>query len=760
MTRGIESTSFRNVCRALLWLLLATVTATTSFAAQTRTWELHSFKDFSPGRFQGLALSRDGELTLAPAVTTVFDSEQPVIWSMAQAPDGSIYAATGHRGRVYRIDANGKGTVLWAADEPEVFTLVVDKNGVLYAATSPRGKVYRIERNGKATEYFSPQSTYILSLALDNAGNLYVGTGEEGKIFRVTAPGKAELYYETGQSHVTSLAVDNQNQLLAGTEPNGILYRITQKDKAFVLYDSALPEIRSIVPGPDGVLYVGAMGGGVARRSQAAAAGAAGAAGAGGNVAVTTVTVTAQQGGLDIPASSSAAKQQAPATATPALQWSASQETYGLEKSALYKVLPDNTVETLWSSKDENLYDLLPSAGRILISTDEQGRVYALMPDRRSTLLLQTAEGEATRLLSTDRGYLVATGNMGKVLRMGKDYGVSGTYESPVHDAGTVARWGHLSWVARSCANCQVTYRTRSGNSARPDRTWTDWSAPVSGEKRAAIASPNARFLQWKVDVTGANGNSPVLESVGVSYLPQNAPPVVNSVTAGYQASVKSTAQSAAAQSASTGVYTVTVTDTGDSSSLSTGSSTQKLARTTADEIRISWTAEDPDADRLLYSLYFRGEGEREWKLIKDRLTETSLSLEQDALADGRYLFRVVASDSPDNPPDTARTGELTSAPVVIDHTPPMVTLGPPRRTGSRVEIGVTAQDAASPLVRAEYSLNAGPWVLLQAKDGILDGQSEEFTVVLDNLPTGEHLVVVRVHDSAENAGLAKIVLE
>ena len=38
--------------------------------------------------------------------------------------------------------------------------------------------------------------------------------------------------------------------------------------------------------------------------------------------------------------------------------------TTGVEKSALYKINADNTVETLWSSKEENAYDLVVSGGR------------------------------------------------------------------------------------------------------------------------------------------------------------------------------------------------------------------------------------------------------------------------------------------------------------------------------------------------------------------------------------------------------------
>src|SRR5580698_4092593 len=250
-------------------LLGTTLWAGSAWASATTAWEMTSYQDFIRGQFQGVSLSRDGRLTLAPKVDTLFSSGQSVVWSVAEGAHGTLYVATGHRGRVYQVDPSGSSSLLWTAEQPEVFAIATDRNGVLYAGASPGGKVYRIEK-GKATEYFDPKARYIWSLAAGPDGALYVGTGDQGKIYRVTSAGTGELYYDTGQSHVTGLAVDVQGRLLAGTEPNGILYRVSAKDKAFVLYDASLPEIRAIIPQPDGTVYAAALGGSLAKRVQAA----------------------------------------------------------------------------------------------------------------------------------------------------------------------------------------------------------------------------------------------------------------------------------------------------------------------------------------------------------------------------------------------------------------------------------------------------------------------------------------------------------
>jgi hypothetical protein len=752
------------LCAAVTLLVLAGF-APSVFSSGTAAWEMNSYSDFVRGRFEGMSLSREGRLSLAPKVETVFTSDQSVIWSVAQAPDGTLYAGTGNHGRVYRIDPSGKSSVLWTADQPEVFAVAVDGAGAVYAGTSPDGKVYRIE-NGKAAEFFAPGTRYIWSLAVGADHALYVGTGSGGKIFRVESPGKGELYYDTGQSHITGLAVDAQGRLLAGTEPNGILYRISAKDKAFVLYDASLPEIRSIVPMPDGSVYAAALGGSIAKRTQAATQASQGSSGgAVTTVTGTTITVEAQSGPGDIKPpdpKAPAVQAQAAAAATPQVttQFNPVVDVSGVEKSALYRINPDNTVETLWSSKEENVYDLLALERQILFATDENGRIYGLSPDRRVTLVAQTNEGETTRLLPSDHSVLAATGNMARIFRLGEKPGTSGYYEAPVHDASTAARWGSVSWRGEVPAGCSLAFRTRSGNSAKPDRTWSEWSEPLSNPAGSRITSPNARYIQWKAELAGSGGETPILNSVTLAYLPQNSPPVVRSISVVMQAGAGTQAAKSSASS-SGAAYSVTVSDTGDvSTSTSSGTPTQTLPRAASQQIIISWQADDPDGDRLVYNVYFRSEEATQWMLLKSGTHDTALTFDADILADGKYFFRVVASDRESNPPPSAREVQTTSAPVMIDNTPPTVTLGAVRYSGGTAHVEFEAADAASALRRCEYSLDAGSWTPLAAADGVIDSLREKFTLDLEKLAPGEHLLVIRAADSANNTGLAKVVLK
>jgi hypothetical protein len=741
--------------KTALWFLALAGMAS---ASTPSVWEMSSFADFMKGKFEGVSVGRDGRLAVAPKLDAFFNSSQPVIWAVATGPDGSIYAATGHGGKVFRLDKTGAPRLLWNADRPEVFALAVDPKGVVYAASSPDGKIYRIE-NGQASEYFDPKCKYIWALTLGLDGALYAGTSDNGKVFRITGAGKGEEYYVTGQGNVTSLLADGQGRLLAGTEPNGILYRITAKNKAFALYDSSLPEIRAISQNADGSVYAVGLGGALAKKVQAGQQ-AAQPAQTDGGTAVTSVTVTAEAGAEIKPAPVETPKPAAvPATTTGS---AALVDLSGVEKSAIYRVNADNTVDTLWSSKEENVFDVLPTAdGHLYFGTDQNGRVYQLSKDHKLTLVAQTNEAEVVRMLRVNGALLAATANMGKIYRLGEQAS-QGSYESPVFDAGGAARWGKLRWQGSG----SVTITTRTGNSIRPDATWSEWSVsdPSTTLRDGAgrqIVSPNARYLQFTAVLSG---KSAALDNISAAYLPQNNPPVVRSVTVLMQPAASTAGSNKAAStntaSAATVPFSVTVTDTGDAAPVtSTGTPTQTLSRALAQQLAISWQADDPDGDRLVYQLDFRGEGEREWKVLRKGLRENTFNIDGDALADGRYFFRVTASDREANPAGSARDADLVSAPVLIDNTPPVVRVQTSTRNGKVADVAFEARDETSVLKRAEWSLDAGPWTPLAPVDGILDSPFEQFRLHLDDVPDGEHVLVLRCADSGNNSGLAKVIL-
>lgn len=726
------------------------------FAATSSTWEVNGFSELLKGRLAGLSLTADGRLMPGPAIQEQVAVNQPAVWSMVAGPNGSVFAASGHQGKIFEIDPRGKLTEVWNTPEPEVFALAVGTKGELFAATSPNGAVYRIS-GGKGIEVWRSGTKYIWSLAVAKDGSLYVGTGDGGKIFLVHPNGTADLFYETGQMNVTALAINDNGHLLAGTDPNGLLYDISGRGKATVLYDSNLPEFRSIAIAPDGTIYAAAMGGAVSTRNGTAPPSTPVTSTPAVSAAPTVITVSEASGNaVDQQATAPPASQSPSGTSTSATQAGASTgavEVSGVEKSAIYRISRDGAVQTLWTSKDDNAYDLVLDGGTVLFSTDVEGHIYRL-DGSQVTLVAELADGETTRIVQNAGMLFAAMSNPGRVFVLGSAASKGATYESTVHDSVSVARWGHIRWHANGT---DVAFRTRTGYSIRPDGTWSDWSAPVADPSKASIMSPPARFIQWKAEWPA--GSTAQLDTVDVPYLPQNGSPAVHSVTV-ISVLNSNPSKSATTAASSSAAYSVTVTDTGQPPAATSGSSaSQSVSHLQSTQTQISWQADDPDGDKLAYSVYFRAEDETGWQLVRSRMFENTLLLDPDVFADGRYYFKVVANDAPTNDQEFAKQAELVSAPVLIDNTPPVVIIGTPKHSGESVDVDVTGEDSTSPLRVCEYSLDAGSWQPIEAVDGVTDSPREQFHLHLDRIRPGEHLLVFRVYDVANNAGLARIIL-
>jgi hypothetical protein len=427
-------------------------------------------------------------------------------------------------------------------------------------------------------------------------------------------------------------------------------------------------------------------------------------------------------------------------------------EVSGAEKAAIYRIRTDRSVDTVWSSKEENIYDLMLDGDAVWFSTDDHARVYKV-DSGHTTLIAEPGDGETTRLLKSGQRVYAVLSNPARLIAFAQPGVQPGSYESPVHDASSVAHWGHLQWYG---AGIGVKFQTRTGNSARPDATWSTWAEPNSSAGNL-IASPVARFIQWRAE--WPSGSAAQLNTVDVPFLPQNAAPTVRSITVTAVLGTNAQKTTAAASNPSA-AYSITVTDTGEAPAASSATSaSQSVSRLQTTQTQISWQADDPDGDKLAYSVYFRPEEATVWQLVRSRMFENTLLLDADVFADGRYYFKVVASDSPSNAAAYARESDLVSSAVLIDNTPPLVTLGQPVRDAANVDLDVDAKDKTSPLRLCEFSVDAGSWQPVEAVDGVTDSPQERFHLHIEKLKPGEHLIVVRVYDNANNAGLARVIL-
>jgi hypothetical protein len=174
----------------------------------------------------------------------------------------------------------------------------------------------------------------------------------------------------------------------------------------------------------------------------------------------------------------------------------------------------------------------------------------------------------------------------------------------------------------------------------------------------------------------------------------------------------------------------------------------------------LQWQAEDRNGDTLEYAVYYRSLGETNFRLLKDHIRDAFYTVDAASLADGRYIFRVVASDALDNPAAAALSGERISEPIDIDNTPPNVrAAGAPAVTGDRVRASFDVEDATGRIKRADVSIDGGAWREVFPDDGIADGQRERFTLELPLAGPGEHTISLRAYDNSNNVGSVSVIV-
>src|SRR6267154_2383415 len=106
-------------------LLLILFSFANVHAGQPLVWEVSSRAELLKGDARGVSISDTGVLMLSPKVTEAFNTQQTYIWSSAIDNEGNVFLGTGHDGRVYRVGADGRGSLLYDAAELDVTALAV-----------------------------------------------------------------------------------------------------------------------------------------------------------------------------------------------------------------------------------------------------------------------------------------------------------------------------------------------------------------------------------------------------------------------------------------------------------------------------------------------------------------------------------------------------------------------------------------------------------------------------------------------------------
>jgi WD40 repeat protein len=713
----------------------------------TRLWSQSTFEQLEQGKPDGVAITSDGRLVSGPSSALVATTPSTYVWSVAADKAGDAYLATGGPATVLKVTPDGKTTKLFSSRDLSVQVVRVGPDGAVYAATLPSGKVYRLDPNASnltednAKIVFDPAATaekpkYVWDMAFDPQGRLYVATGGPAGIYRISPnalSAKPELFFKSDEQHIRAIAFDTAGNLIAGSDGTGLVYRIDKAGKGYVIYDSARREITSVAVGANGAIYAAAVGGkGRATLPPLPVT---------GNTAITIKilqpgSVGALSGNTIIP-----------------------------DGSEIDEIAPDGAPRKLWDDRQDIVYALRWTPQGLLAATGNRGRIYRIAEDGSYADIAHLEASQITGFAESARGTYLSTANTGKLFLLSHGDAPQGNYLSDVFDARVFSQWGRAevdTAEGPASASSKFDLYARAGNIENPERAWSDWKKVMPNVGNIGLGS--ARFVQWKAVLhPGAD-----ITSVGINYLPVNVAPVVDEIVVEPGARVNS----APFQSARSHPVAINFPAQHNPAVISFAQQPGQgplVGLSDKSEITLRWLAHDDNGDTLTYSVFYRGEGEHNWQLLKKNVRQTFLSFNAELLPDGPYRLKVLASDEPSHNPGEALTGEKVSDRFVIDTTPPVISGMAARLVSGKIHAELTAVDATTPISHAEYSVDAGPWQYIEPVGKISDSLTERFAFDAPlraraaSAPApadaSEHVITVRVFDRDQNSVSVKAVV-
>jgi hypothetical protein len=448
--------------------------------------------------------------------------------------------------------------------------------------------------------------------------------------------------------------------------------------------------------------------------------------------------------------------------------------------SSVYRITAEGAPEELWTSREEVVYSLgLNADGRLLAGTGNSGSLLSIDGRGVYAQLAKAGSSQITGIARANGGKMyLCTANPGKVFSLGPEFEAEGTFESQPFDAKLFSQWGRIEWWGLPASGGQaksaeepkhpyVEFYVRSGNTEDPGKEWSEWFGPYA-TPNTQVEAPAARFLQWKAVIhDGRTDNG--IDWVSVAYLPKNVAPVIDGI-----AVQESGVRAQAAVGAVGPPMNVPLKQPPTQAPTPAGI---PISTTTAPKFELQpqgmpqrgyqsvlWSAHDENDDELRYSVYYRGENQRDWLLLKDNVDQKFYSWDTTTMPDGAYYLKIVASDAASNPPSLALKTERESERFEVDNTPPAIgkveavaaRVNADRSRGVSYDISFTASHPIMSIERAQYSVDGGEWIPLAPTAGITDYKTEKYAFTVHGLEPGEHTVAVRAYDRFENVGVGK----
>ena len=752
-----------------------------SEAATTRVVRDDSFETLQQGELDGVAISSDGFLYPSYARRTVGDTETEIVWTVLQVGKNEVLCATGHDGKLIRIDADGDATVIAELPDPELTAMVALEDGSILVGGAPSGRIYRVGEDDEVTTFTQIEAKFIWDLEVDDEGTIWAATGTEGKLYRITqrrGEVQAEVAIDFPSRNIIDLWIDREGLMgekgliyIAGEDPGWVYSYKDGDENPTVVYDAAKNEIRALVPTEEGLIL--AINSDRAPSAQAL------------NLTLRmSGASTATPGGATGSGSGSSSSRpgsrpggrssgEGDAFSTPSARPS------GGPSSSIVLLTPDGFARDLWTSPERPIHSIsVTPEGRLLISAGGKGRLFELLDHNAFAVVTDVEEDYLVRIVPVEDGWLLTAARNGLVFHLDHESAREAVYRSRIIDAETPVRWGRFYWRGEMNRGQKVTVAFRRGNSDDPEIDhWEDWSKgeEIENGKGVMIEGPPARYLQYQLTLQNgrrANGKLKT-DYVEAFYQRPNRSPRVTSLTissgpaprAGSSGGSSSTSTAASrasgasprpSSSGSSGSRGGSAGSRGGASSRVQGGGRDSHSNT--GNINVTWSARDPNGDTLVYALYFKAGDETEWKLIDDELRTSRLSIGLKGVGDGKYRFRIVASDEFSNPPGMGLKSEFISDEVIIDNTPPQVENLRVRTSNENARVTFQAVDELSFISSIEIDFDGEDAYPIFPRDGLLDQREEQIDWTTPALEPGEHTLTLQVTDREGNTSVARRV--
>ena len=469
------------------------LTSANVFAVVTRTLSSTKRGFFDNGIYDGVMLTEQGSLTLAPVIEQNGSISGKDIWKIYPASDGGMFAAiSGSGAELYKRDAKSTNFTSFASESKEsAFTAVIsDSQGNVYAAVGPYAKIIKYDSNGNELWRKTLDDTYIWDMKFDNNGNLFAAAGgNNARVIKISSDGEIKEILKTEEQHAMSLYFDSKNnKMYVGTAGRGLVLCIDlstnlENPSYSVVYDTAENEVYAITMDNIGNLYFG--------------------------------TATRQPAYLILPSIIDGDKRP--------------DESDKEFRNSLYRADANGTVQRLF---------FLNQTLVLALSSDKNNNIYFVTGDTADIYkingddgLLSYIGGLKNKILSTfavsEDGLYFAISKTGEIYRIKHGYPNYGSFTSDTLDLKLLSKLGSFNAMSTVPQGGNISVEVRTGNAARVDKSWSDF-VPIDANGK--VNAPEGRFMQFKVTMeTSDTEMTPVLNSMDFTYVENNlAPEVLN----------------------------------------------------------------------------------------------------------------------------------------------------------------------------------------------------------------------------------------